>query len=333
MNVHKSKIDWCSHTWNPVTGCKHGCDYCYARRFIQRFQPHATERPEVDKESGATGILNEKGGCFILSRPTRLVDECSKYVRSTPYPKGFAPTFHAYTMNYPEKRIIPSRIFVSSMGDLFGDWVPDTWIDAVFDACKRAPQHIYLFLTKNPNRYCKLANSGKLPAEKNFWYGTSVTHKGDLFFNGSVIYNTFLSIEPLMEDLEADIGSFGGVRWIIVGAMTGPGSKKYQPRREWVENIVEAAKLTQAAVFMKENIANVWGHDLIREYPKEMEVGPEPFVPHCKECENKRETPQGKRGISYSCAAGHDKQGSCHIPGRYTRTSPPWCPKRPEVLK
>jgi protein gp37 len=23
MNVHKSKIEWCSHTWNPVTGCRH----------------------------------------------------------------------------------------------------------------------------------------------------------------------------------------------------------------------------------------------------------------------------------------------------------------------
>lgn len=31
MNIHKTDIEWCSHTWNPVTGCKHGCEYCYAR--------------------------------------------------------------------------------------------------------------------------------------------------------------------------------------------------------------------------------------------------------------------------------------------------------------
>ena len=43
MNLHKSKIDWCTHTWNPVTGCLHGCDYCYAKRFIARFEPHACE--------------------------------------------------------------------------------------------------------------------------------------------------------------------------------------------------------------------------------------------------------------------------------------------------
>ena len=33
----KSKIDWCDDTWNPVSGCRHGCPYCYAREFIHRF--------------------------------------------------------------------------------------------------------------------------------------------------------------------------------------------------------------------------------------------------------------------------------------------------------
>ena len=33
----KTKIDWCDSTWNPVTGCLHGCAYCYARRIAERF--------------------------------------------------------------------------------------------------------------------------------------------------------------------------------------------------------------------------------------------------------------------------------------------------------
>lgn len=33
----KTKIDWCNSTWNPVTGCLHGCAYCYARRIAERF--------------------------------------------------------------------------------------------------------------------------------------------------------------------------------------------------------------------------------------------------------------------------------------------------------
>lgn len=84
------------------------------------------------------------------------------------------------------------------------------------DACKRAPQHTYLFLTKNPKRYCNLANAGKLPQQDNFWYGSSVTHKGALAFTQGVTYNTFLSIEPLLENLDAGLGSFGDARVVSV---------------------------------------------------------------------------------------------------------------------
>ena len=120
MNLHKSKIDWCTHTWNPVTGCLHGCDYCYAKRFIARFEPHACEMvlPEPLE------FLPKGSGCFIIDEPSKLYDENVNYLRSTPYPKGFSPTFHGYAMDYPTKRRIPSRVLVSSMGDLFGAWVP-----------------------------------------------------------------------------------------------------------------------------------------------------------------------------------------------------------------
>ena len=35
--MDKTKIDWCDSTWNPVTGCLHGCEYCYARGIAKRF--------------------------------------------------------------------------------------------------------------------------------------------------------------------------------------------------------------------------------------------------------------------------------------------------------
>lgn len=333
MNLHKTAIEWATHTWNPVTGCRHGCEYCYARRFTARFAPHACERPDP----APLEFLPKGTGIYVADTPARLLDEHGAYLRSTPYPKGFAPTFHTYTLGYPEKCLTPARIFVSSMGDLFGEWVPDAWISEVFDACKRAPRHVYMFLTKNPRRYCDLANAGKLPAEPNFWYGTSVTRKGAPAFAEGVGYNTFLSIEPLLEDIDPDVGSFGGVRWLIVGAMTGPGSKYHQPKREWVEKIVEAAKITRAAVFMKDSLKPVWGDDLMRELPdgmKSMPEGPGP-VPHCKECEHREETPQGRRGTAIACqigweAEGYDDRPARPVPGRYTRSSPPWCPRRKE---
>jgi protein gp37 len=35
--LNRTKIETCDYTWNPVTGCTHGCQYCYARRIAKRF--------------------------------------------------------------------------------------------------------------------------------------------------------------------------------------------------------------------------------------------------------------------------------------------------------
>ena len=180
-------------------------------------------------------------------------------------------------------------------------------------------------MTKNPQRYCELANAGKLPALDNFWYGSTVTKKEDRHFGGSIRYNTFISIEPMLEPLDVGIGSFGGARWIIVGAETGNRAGKVKPEREWIENIVETARITGAAVLLKDSdtMREVWGDNLLQEFPPELEHD-DVEIPHCKECQHVAREPQGDRGTAYFCGSANNK----HIPGRYTRTSPLWCPKR-----
>lgn len=37
MNNVKESIGWADYTWNPITGCKNTCKYCYARRIHERF--------------------------------------------------------------------------------------------------------------------------------------------------------------------------------------------------------------------------------------------------------------------------------------------------------
>lgn len=37
MNNVKNSIGWADYTWNPVVGCKRGCQWCYARRIHERF--------------------------------------------------------------------------------------------------------------------------------------------------------------------------------------------------------------------------------------------------------------------------------------------------------
>ena len=52
--------------------------------------------------------------------------------------------------------------------------------------------------------------------------------------------------------------------------MTGAGSKKYQPKREWVEAIVNAAREAGKPLFMKNGLKDLWGEPLIQEYPPEL---------------------------------------------------------------
>jgi protein gp37 len=35
--MNKTKIEWTDYTWNPITGCLHGCPYCYAKKITERF--------------------------------------------------------------------------------------------------------------------------------------------------------------------------------------------------------------------------------------------------------------------------------------------------------
>jgi len=260
--MNKTAIEWCDMTWNPVAGCLHGCPYCYARKVANRFGMDFA--PGLDEVDGCKYDSHEG-----IDTMLELNAPFYKGGKKQPYPMAFLPTFFRYKLEEPTKRKKPATIFVCSMADLFGEWVPDKWILEVFDACKAAPWHNYLFLTKNPQRYCKLADAGKLPELDNFWYGSTITKAGECMFAGSIHWNTFLSIEPLLEPLDVGIGSFGGAKWIIIGAETGNRTGKVKPERAWIESIVKAARLTQAAILMKDSLIPIVGEEnMIREFPE-----------------------------------------------------------------
>lgn len=263
--MNKTKIEWADMTFNPVTGCKHGCEYCYAKQMTVRFSGHWDD--SKCRTVGGNGELH------VLDEPMKRHTagknrEVGVHSVIAPFPFGFDPTFHRYRLSQPARKKGPRTIFVCSMADLFGPWVPTKWIVDVLDACLAAPQHRYMFLTKNPERYAQLDRLALLPRRDNFWYGSTVTGKDSRRFNGSVLLNTFLSIEPLHENLDAGLGSFGGDRLIIIGAETGNRVGKITPEKAWVDNIVEAADLTHAAVFMKDSLKPVVGWmNMRRELP------------------------------------------------------------------
>lgn len=249
---YKTKVDWCDSTWNPVTGCLHRCEYCYARKIAERFSTEKKYKRPYEP---------------VLPVPTRRVR-----TEPEPYPYGFKPTFHRYKLDEPKSWKKLRNIFVCSMADMFGDWVPDEWIQEVFKACEAAPQHRYIFLTKNPRRYYDLIEKGVLTKHDNWWLGSTIDRdsakKQRFQMTG---YNSFTSIEPLLEPIYVGLGSFGNDEWVIIGAETGNRKGKVVPDRSWVDLIVSAANITGMKVFMKESLREIMGKDFRQEFPWEGE--------------------------------------------------------------
>lgn len=267
-----TKIEWCDSTWNPVTGCFHDCPYCYARRIATRFALPGGVCFRRDKPEKSQGVViwnlsdsdtGEAVGIGIeFTKP--YIDENGKRAA---YPTGFNPTFHSYLLKQPKVWREPRNIFVCSMADLFGDWVPDAWIEEVFRACEDAPQHNYLFLTKNPVRYIKLARGGKLLDKPNMWYGTTVTTEEEKYFYcNNMERHSFVSIEPMMEDFTAQNATLP--EWVIVGAETGNRRGKVTPKKEWIDNLASECKKNGVPVFMKDSLAPIMGEEnMRREFP------------------------------------------------------------------
>lgn len=284
--MDRTKIDWCDSTWNPVTGCLHGCEYCYARGIANRFggwefSPGSLRLNVADEKTYIAPIKayygeakeTEYGKIAEINDPFIIRD------KKAPYPFGFMPTFHRYRLNeYTDKK--GRNIFVCSMADLFGAWVPDSWIEEVFIACRNAPQHNYLFLTKNPDRYVDLQDKGKLVQSNNMWYGASATNENQFikairaFGDLKCSTKTFLSAEPLIEDITTteywnDCIISTMANWVIVGAETGRRKDKVVPERSWIRSIAFDCE-DEIPIFMKSSLAEIWGEQLIQEFPEQL---------------------------------------------------------------
>lgn len=266
--MNKTKIEWCDETWNPVTVCLHTCEYCYARRMTARFSGRWDEKKlRTVGGDGGVHVINEP----MFRHTSGKNRDVGVHSVIAPFPFGFDPTFHRYRLGQPARKPGARTIFVCSMSDLFGTWVPDEWIAEVFATCRNAPQHRYLFLTKNPTRYMELASAGMLPEDENFWYGSTTTGP-DMPFWWSRHHNTFVSIEPMLEEFpQAGDDSVKKVGWIIMGSMTGPCSKNHQPRREWINSLILDAESAGVPVFMKDSLIPIVGEEnMRREFPWEV---------------------------------------------------------------
>jgi len=238
FNGTNDSVSWANWTWNPVTGCEHGCKFCYARAIAT-----------------------------------------SERMKSV-YPFEFEPAFHEYRLACPANTKPPKtdeerdkRVFVCSMADLFGKWVPDDWIQKVFKACADSPQWEYLFLTKWPKRYSMLATLPKA------WFGASVIKQGDVerierdmtAFPVHAGIVRWISLEPMLEPIV-----FNDLSWcdlVVIGSQTGTNQPDgwvapFAPNFEWVADVVAQCRAANVPYYLKPNLAAEPGMKLTQMEPR-----------------------------------------------------------------
>lgn len=174
-----------------------------------------------------------------------------------PLDDPFRPTFHEDKLRDPEKVKRPGRVFTCSMGEIFDPMVDPEWLRLIFDEMRRCPQHTFLILTKQPQELRR----HEFP--DNCWVGVTVDVRSRLgaldLLRASSARVKFVSFEPLLEPLEPNLE---GIDWVIIGGKTGV--RPFIPPREWAQTIINNARQSGCAVFLKENLE--WT-EIIREFP------------------------------------------------------------------
>ena len=174
-----------------------------------------------------------------------------------PFEFGFDLRIVPEKLGDPIRWSRPQKVFVNSMSDLFHEDVPDSYIEQVCKVMLAANWHTYQVLTKRAGRLSQLLKSKLTDGAKasHLWWGVSVEDQSYGLpridhLRAANPSSTFLSIEPLLEDLgEFDLG---GIDWVIVGGESGHGARPL--RKQWVRNIRKQCRTAGVPFFFKQ-----WG--------------------------------------------------------------------------
>jgi len=243
----KSNIEWTDATWNPVRGCSlisDGCTHCYAMK-----QAHRFSGPGKAYEG-----LTELGpdGPRWNGKITLVESELDKPLRW--------------------KR--PRKIFINSMSDLFHEAVSFEFIDQVLAIAALCPQHIFIVLTKRPERMAEYfqvspgfrnmraqwsMNGVPFPLP-NLWLGVSVEDQKTADDRIPPLLECpaavrFVSYEPALGPVdfrEIAEGGWPNLDWVICGGESGPGARPMHP--DWARKVRDDCQAADVPFFFKQ-----WG--------------------------------------------------------------------------
>lgn len=225
------------YTWNVMGGCEHECEWVMPN-----------------------GDVAE---CYAKTVAERLAHKL--------YPQGFAHHyFHPERLEEPLKLTQPAGIFLDSMSDLMGHWVPNEQIAQVLDICRRAHWHTFFLLTKNPKRLKEFS-----PFPPNVWVGVSSPpdhfmgkqlnqHQQETLLR--VALNTlseieasvkWMSAEPLSWDIAPIVARYpDALNWAVIGAASN-GRNQYPPSEKFLKHLLTVLDIQDVPVFYKGNLRSL----------------------------------------------------------------------------
>jgi protein gp37 len=250
-----SKIEWTDCTLNPIR----------ARR----------------KDSGKVGWHCEKvspacTNCYASTLNQRNLPHCGTGLDYTRASRDQVEIFlDLDVLRQPLQWKKPRRIFVCSMTDLFGDFVPDDMIGEVWRLMANLQRHTYHVLTKRADRLALLiprlvATFGVL---ENLQLGVTVENQDYaderiprlLQVDAAV---RFISYEPALGGIDIrrylsrphPNGWNNGLSWVIAGGESG--AKARPPHPSWFEDVRDQCQAAGVPFFFKQ-----WG-SYVRWEPK-----------------------------------------------------------------
>jgi protein gp37 len=234
-----SKIQWTDRSQNPikvVTGGNYcekispGCANCYASGLNSkgiRFGGNGQEFTGVRSDNRPEMVLN--------------VDMLQAWARMRK----------------------PKKIFMGSMTDLFGEWIPDWMLMTLLDAMAQAPKQTFQILTKRPERASEVISSwlrhvglGQLSA--NIWLGISAENQVTYderakWLMCCLVQLRFISLEPLLGPIEIAGPKFNEgkwIDWIITGGESGPNARPL--KIDWLDAISAQSRYYEIPLFVKQ---------------------------------------------------------------------------------
>lgn len=232
MSMNRTRIEWTDYTWNPITGCLHGCDYCYAKKITQRFPK------------------NYPNGFQPTFYPERLTEP----LRVKKPSKIFTVSMGDMFGNWMKPQWV--RKIIKTIAD--ANWHQ-------FQILTKDPLSASLMLD-----FLDSSDEG-LPHLDNLWIGTSIVDADaahritDLPLKKPRSGLRFVSFEPLLSSMPSGLDfSYNDLDWVIIGAQTNPSRL---PEDEWVQHIIDCARDEDIPIFLKNSIQRYWPEQ-IQEFPK-----------------------------------------------------------------